>query len=382
MRTLSRRTFLGTVGALTACGSPGPARSDADFELAALADAIGRAAAASASALVAEARARGVPLERVLGATWVAPLLHGGLPSDVHAVLVLPAIARLPAAGADAWAAAGWAAANATAWCSNARPGETRPAPSPSAASLRSAIAAQDLDAAAAHALALAPAAAIDALAREALEPRDDVHAAIYAAQLDRVSPLLPAAELPRAAAHVARYLARDPRWDGELPPIEVAPDDRAAPADLAWALASGDGIRRASEEAVAGALVLVARAARAGDPSVSGIGVHRTTHLDAMLHLARRLPEAERGAALAKAVRSVVREVASLGGLPPPMAAAEEAARTDPVRYRRELAARVARDGRDEHAFKYWAALDALDALVPADVRPALWSGAAYLGR
>jgi hypothetical protein len=57
-------------------------------------------------------------------------------------------------------------------------------------------------------------------------------------------------------------------------------------------------------------------------------------------------------------------------------MRTTEAAARDDLAALRRTSARMIARGAAQEHTFKHWAALDALDAHVSAAVRPALWSG------
>src|SRR5688500_13984667 len=166
-----------------------------DFAVGPLADAIGTADAEGAIEIVAEAREREVPVRRVLAATWIAPLRWGGLPGDVHALLVLPALDRLlhaDAAGTrvDPWMPVCWAVVNATAWCRNPRRDPSVVAGQASDAPLVATIRSGDEDAAAAHAAGLASSAgiarAVQVIGREALEPRSDVHAAIYASQAAR----------------------------------------------------------------------------------------------------------------------------------------------------------------------------------------------------
>jgi hypothetical protein len=373
----------------------GPARegrtAPRDFSVEGLRDAIGAARAEDAIGIVAEAREHGVPIAQVLAATWLAPLSWGGLPGDVHAVLVLPAIDRLvqmaAAPGGDRWLTVCWAVVNTTAWCRDARIVLPAGPARVDRAALVSAIRAGDEAATVGAAIGLCTRdgdeRAIAVVAEEALEPRADVHAAIYAAQALRFAGAIPLPHRSAVIAHVARYLSRGQTLGVEVRPIAIDPAGSASARDVARVLAEDPWapVDGASEAAIVDALALLATAVRAGDGTISGNGVHTTTHLDAVLHLARRSSPASRPRALACAVRSVVRERIALDAAPPAaMRGAGDAAGRDLPRFRHGVGEALVRHAADEHSFKYWAALDTLRDVVSPDLHATLWSGAGLL--
>jgi hypothetical protein len=290
-RVIGRRTFLAGSAALVLPACAGR-RDRPAVDVDALADRIGTSDRADAIATVRDLRSRGVPMGALFAAAWLAPIRWGGLPSDVHAVLCLPSVARAAevaqSIGVEPWPIIEWAIGNANAWCQRTRA---------SAARIRSPFEAE-----------------LAQLARQAMEPHEDPHVTIYAAQLARASDAWPALRRAEVVAHLGQYLARARRRD----PLEAAME--------------GETID-----------TLVSRASAISDDP------HPLTHLDALVYLSRRYGSAT---PLARAVHPRLRT------------AAREAARTDPPVQTREASCRaLVRTGRDEHAFKRWAAADALNA-------------------
>jgi hypothetical protein len=360
----------------------GESRPDAPEELTLdrLVVAIGTGDDRAIRELALTAARRGIPRGHLLAAAWVAPLRYGGLPSDVHAILVLPAIDRVARAGdalaVDPGRAIAWALTNSSQWCSSAPRAVVSAARSATRASLVAAIAGADLDRAEAHARGLVDQAGVETarevLASEALLPRDDVHASIYAAQLCRIWGELSATDHVDAIAHLARYLARQPRLPISIAPIETGNRDATTGRDLAIALAADpdvplDGV---SESALFEGLALLAIDTRRRDASPTGIGVHRTTHLDAVSFLARRSAAPDRAHAIGCAVRSSAR--AAMGTLP----ITGEVRPHDRATIRADSTSAILTSASEEHAFKHWAAIDALAALVSPSTADELWRG------
>lgn len=298
------------------------------------------------------------------------------------------------ALGADAWLPVRFAVANAATWCTDARAAAPTPSSHATPDTLVSAIRAGEEDDAIRHTAALmtreGDGAVLRILCDEALEPREDMHAAIYAAQTARFIEAFPATHRSLVVAHLARYLARVPRWSRPIPAalltsIDLGPNDAIGETtDLAWALAADPYAtpRDRTAREICDALVLLAVHARVRDTTPSGLGCHRTTHLDAMIELTRSASPERVPFAIAAMIPSVLRGPDAITPAPPPAPArdARIAAARNLDRFRRDTAERIAKRAQDEHTIKYWAALDTLDAVVSPELRPDLWSGSAIV--
>jgi hypothetical protein len=359
---------------------------------------------------IAEARRVGVSAETVLAAVWVAPLLWGGLLSDVHAILAVPAVRRLYHSnrGPQGWAQVIWLACNAGQWCQHSRAADTRAASGASEESLHRAIRQGQLEDAASHAVALCrdqgPDWLLSWLCLEATVPREDLHVSIYAAQLARCYEHIPPLHRPRALSHLARYAALVRTWDTPDVIVSSSDDDRTPAAEIAYAMltqpeARLDGL---NPQALLEACMLCAVNARCADFSVSGGGVHLVTHFDAMLHLYRHAPSSARPLVLTRMLKSITRgrtstpnmavlspavpdrispaTALSITDVAESVTRSTSAAWTDERAYQDETARRIARNAGDEHSLKIWAAVDSTATLFSPSVRAQWWGSLAML--
>lgn len=329
--------------------------------------------------VAARALRRGATVDRVLAACALAPALTGGDASDVHAMALVPAVARLSAEGEDAeqrLVPVLWAVANAHAWSRRRRDAAVVGAP---AEDLDAALDGTDADAAGRAAAALEAGAAIRRLRAHATRRRDDVHAAIWAAQAPRLVPHV-GPHAPALLASVARYAVRRGEADPAPPPLALDPSDATAAADIVAAVrdAPATPLGGLSPSALREALVLLAIETRLSELSATGLGVHQTTLLAALLRIVDEAPATDRDALLGRAAAWIVGlhaqapRASALSideGPGDPFALAEQeplrayaaalrAVRIDRARFLGAVRRRIARDGNDAHAFKHWEAV------------------------
>ena len=405
--SLSRRDWLGATLALGAgcrkrAGAPAPDTVEALIARMTTAD------AEASLSLVLDVLAAGAPAERVLAASFLLPVVTEGDREDVHAILVVPSIdvltISMPKAARDL--AVAWAAHDAHAWMGPRRGALTNAQGPATIDGMLAAIG--NGDAAAAHTAAEAIAArgdldsVLDALTIEGTRPRADPHGAIYVAQATRFlgGAALPFA--PRVVGSVARLLARSPAEGPDPAPFNATIVHPMSSADLAAELrrtpaARLDGL---APESVWGALALLVVETMLVDDSVSGLGPHRTTLLDALAHLHRRAPPAARGLILARAVDWIPRVHARLGAAArPPVSSLEPSEggyRPGPAMhgeglFRRALGQAISDErafveatrqhtiahATGEHDFKHPAAVLTLAPHLPDDVRARWLAGA-----
>jgi hypothetical protein len=363
-----------------------------------LAGIISRSSQQDVLALSARAAESGASAEDLLAAAYLALLGTGGDAGDVHAILAIPSIHSLTerARGVARWMPTLWAVVNANLWCRDRVTAAAPPRTEFSRDAFENALRDGDVARAEGGFLALLGSAGVEVaiaeLLLEASRPRIDPHAAIYAAQAVRALRFIGRANAELVLCSVVRHLARSAIRGGSTTMRGHLDSASSSSMGLSPPLESGDAAvidPTLYGDFPADAMIVGALEARTRDGEASGLGVHQTTLLDALLFCVTSSRAPTKSSVVSQSVRwleAQVREIDTTAeGIYDSnrraLARAEERLEADEPGFLAEHRERLVRNGSGEHDFKYFAALDS----IAGQLRPGLrrrWTAAMVLAR